>query len=105
MTTMEMRLFNTLTGEVEPVDPLEPPEVRMYSCGLTVYNRGHVGNYRTMVATDVLRRTLRHLGYRVKGVLNITDVDDRIIQQAVAAGASISASRRSPSTVASLAST
>jgi cysteinyl-tRNA synthetase len=86
MTTMEMRLFNTLTGEVERLEPLEPPEVGMYACGLTVYNRGHVGNYRTMVASDVLRRTLRHLGYKVKGVLNITDVDDRIIQQALAAG-------------------
>jgi cysteinyl-tRNA synthetase len=82
---MEMRLFNTLTGQVEAVEPLDPPEVRMYACGLTVYNRGHVGNYRTMVTSDVLRRTLRHLGYRVNGVLNITDVDDRIIQQAVAA--------------------
>ena len=82
---MQMRLFNTLTAKVEPLVPLSPPEVRMYACGLTVYNRGHVGNYRTLVATDVLRRALRYLGYRVKGVLNITDVDDRIIQQAVAA--------------------
>jgi cysteinyl-tRNA synthetase len=87
--TMEMRLFNTLTGQVETLKPLDPPEVRMYACGLTVYNRGHVGNYRTMVTSDVLRRTLRHLGYRVKGVLNITDVDDRIIQQAVAAKSDI----------------
>ncbi len=87
--TMEMRLFNTLTGQVETLEPLNPPEVRMYACGLTVYNRGHVGNYRTMVASDVLRRTLRHLGYTVNGVLNITDVDDRIIQQAVAAKSNI----------------
>jgi cysteinyl-tRNA synthetase len=83
---MEMRLFNTLTGDIEALQPVHPPEVRMYACGLTVYNRGHVGNYRTMVAADVLRRTLRFLGYRVNGVLNITDVDDRIIQQAQAAG-------------------
>ena len=87
--TMEIRLFNTLTSRVEALEPLDPPEVRMYACGLTVYNRGHVGNYRTMVTSDVLRRTLRHLGYRVKGVLNITDVDDRIIQQAVAAQSDI----------------
>jgi cysteinyl-tRNA synthetase len=87
--TMEMRLFNTLTGQVETLEPLDPPEVRMYACGLTVYNRGHVGNYRTMVTSDVLRRTLRHLGYTVNGVLNITDVDDRIIQQAVAAKSDI----------------
>jgi cysteinyl-tRNA synthetase len=81
-----IRLFNTLTGQVEPLEPLAPPEVRMYACGLTVYDRGHVGNFRTAVATDVLRRTLKHLGYRVRGVVNITDVDDRIIQKAVAAG-------------------
>ena len=81
----QMRLFNTLCGQVEPLEPLSPPEIRMYACGLTVYNRGHVGNYRTIVATDVLRRTLRLLGYKVKGVLNITDVDDRIIKQAVEA--------------------
>jgi cysteinyl-tRNA synthetase len=83
--TMPMRLFNTLTSQVEPLEPISPPEIRMYACGLTVYNRGHVGNYRTIVTTDVLRRALRYLGFRVKGVLNITDVDDRIIQQAVAA--------------------
>jgi cysteinyl-tRNA synthetase len=83
--TIEMRLFNTLTGKVDPLRPISPPEIRMYACGLTVYNRGHVGNYRTIVTTDVLRRALRYLGYRVKGVLNITDVDDRIIQQALAA--------------------
>jgi cysteinyl-tRNA synthetase len=88
--TMQMRLFNTLTGEVEALEPISPPEIRMYACGLTVYDRGHVGNYRTIVATDVLRRALRYLGFRVKGVLNITDVDDRIIQKAVAAKQDIS---------------
>jgi cysteinyl-tRNA synthetase len=84
--THEMRLFNTLSGEVEPLVPLAPPEVRMYACGLTVYNRGHVGNFRTLVAQDVVRRALRHLGYPVRSVLNITDVDDRIIQKAKEAG-------------------
>ena len=58
----------------------------MYVCGLTVYNRGHIGNYRSLVASDLLRRTLRYKGYRVKEVINITDVDDRIIQQAQEAG-------------------
>ena len=82
---MQMRLFNTLCGHVEALEPVSPPEIRMYACGLTVYNRGHVGNYRTIVTTDVLRRALRLLGYKVKGVLNITDVDDRIIKQAVEA--------------------
>jgi cysteinyl-tRNA synthetase len=84
--TMPMRLFNTLSGQVEPLEPISPPEIRMYACGLTVYDRGHVGNYRTFVAADVLRRALRHLGHRVSGVMNITDVDDRIIQKALAAG-------------------
>jgi cysteinyl-tRNA synthetase len=84
-----MRLFNTLTGRVDPLVPLRPREIGMYACGLTVYNRGHIGNYRSMVAVDLLRRALRYAGYRVTGVINITDVDDRIIQQAQAAGKSL----------------
>ncbi len=81
----DLRLFNTLTGRVEPFAPQRPPDVGMYVCGLTVYNRGHIGNYRSLVASDLLRRTLRYKGYRVREVINITDVDDRIIQQAQAA--------------------
>jgi cysteinyl-tRNA synthetase len=84
--TKELRLFNTLSAAVEPLVPLAPPEVRFYACGPTVYNRAHVGNFRTFVAIDVLRRTLRHLGYRVCEVMNVTDVDDRIIQLAQKAG-------------------
>ena len=87
--TSPMNLFNTLSGEVESLRPLDPAVVRMYACGLTVYDRGHVGNYRTFVASDILRRTLRHLGYGVEEVLNITDVDDRIIQKALEAGKDI----------------
>jgi cysteinyl-tRNA synthetase len=87
--TQTLRLHNTLTGEVEPLEPLDPPRVGMYVCGLTVYSRGHVGNYRTFVAADLLRRTLRHLGYQVHGVMNITDVDDRIIQLASEAGSDL----------------
>ncbi len=83
---MELRLFNTLTADVEPLSPIAPPEVRFYACGPTVYARAHVGNFRTLVAVDVLRRTLRHLGYRVREAMNITDVDDRIIQKAQEAG-------------------
>jgi cysteinyl-tRNA synthetase len=86
----ELRLFNTLTGRVETFAPLNPPDVGMYVCGLTVYNRGHIGNYRSLVASDLLRRTLRYKGYRVKEVINVTDVDDRIIQQAQAAGKTLS---------------
>ena len=82
----ELRLFNTLSGEVEPLRPLVPQQVGFYACGPTVYNRAHVGNFRTLVAADVLRRTLRHFAYRVREVMNITDVDDRIIQKAQEAG-------------------
>jgi len=82
----QLRLHNTLTGRVEPFAPLRPPEVRMYVCGLTVYGRGHIGNYRSLVATDLLRRVLRYKGYRVTEVMNITDVDDRIIHLASEAG-------------------
>ena len=81
-----IRLFNTLSGTIEPLVPLAPPELGFYACGPTVYNRAHVGNFRTFVAIDVLRRTLTHFGYRVREVMNVTDVDDRIIQLAQEAG-------------------
>jgi cysteinyl-tRNA synthetase len=84
--TREIRLFNTLSGAVEPLVPMAPPEVRFYACGPTVYARAHVGNFRTFVCVDVLRRTLRHFGYRPIEVMNVTDVDDRIIQLAAQAG-------------------
>ncbi len=84
--THELRIFNTLSAKVETLTPLAPPEVAFYACGPTVYNRAHVGNFRSFVATDVLRRTLKHLGYHVREVMNITDVDDRIIQKAQEAG-------------------
>jgi len=84
--TATMRLFNTLSGQVDPLVPQRPGEIGMYVCGVTVYNRGHIGNFRTFVATDLLRRALRYAGYRVTEVRNITDVDDKIIQLAQAAG-------------------
>src|ERR671922_2024734 len=88
---MTLGLYNTLSAKVEPFSPLDPPHVRMYVCGLTVYSRGHVGNYRTFVATDLLRRVLRYKGYRVTEVMNITDVDDRIIRLAREAGRDLGA--------------
>jgi len=81
-----LRLTNTLSGAIEPLEPIAPPKLGFYACGPTVYNRAHVGNFRTFVAIDVLRRTLTHLGYRVHEVMNVTDVDDRIIQLAQQAG-------------------
>jgi cysteinyl-tRNA synthetase len=88
---MSLRLHNTMTGRVEPFTPLDPPRVRLYVCGLTVYSRGHVGNYRTFVAVDLLRRVLRYKGYDVAHVMNITDVDDRIIRLAAEAGEDLAA--------------
>ena len=85
----DLRLFDTLRQAVVPFAPERPPEVRMYVCGLTVYDRGHIGNFRSFVATDLLRRTLRYKGYRVVEVMNITDVDDRIIAKAAEAGSDL----------------
>jgi cysteinyl-tRNA synthetase len=85
----DLRLFDTLRQAVVPFEPERPPEVRMYVCGLTVYDRGHIGNFRSFVATDLLRRTLRYKGYRVVEVMNITDVDDRIIAKAAEAGSDL----------------
>ncbi|HEY8536347.1 MAG TPA: cysteine--tRNA ligase, partial [Vicinamibacterales bacterium] len=82
-----MRLYNTLTRQEEPFAPAKDDTVRMYTCGLTVYNRGHIGNFRTFVCLDVLRRTLRHVcGWRVHQVMNFTDVDDKTIAGAQKAG-------------------
>src|SRR5438552_5995496 len=86
---MALRLYNTLSGEVEPFQPIRNNEVRMYACGPTVYDYGHIGNFRTFVAVDVLRRFLRQSGYAVRHVMNITDVDDKIIHNAAHAGVSV----------------
>jgi cysteinyl-tRNA synthetase len=85
-----LRLYNTLTRQEEPFAPSHDNTVRMYACGLTVYNRGHIGNFRTFVCLDVLRRTLKYLcGHQVRGVLNYTDVDDKTIAGAAKAGKSL----------------
>jgi len=82
-----MRLYNTLTRAEETFAPGPGNSVRMYTCGLTVYARGHIGNFRTFICVDVLRRTLKYLlGYHVKQVMNFTDVDDRTILGAQKAG-------------------
>ena len=84
---MTMRLYNTLTRTEEAFAPSLDHTVRMYTCGPTVYARGHIGNFRTFICVDVLRRTLKYLlGYRVKQVMNFTDVDDRTIVGAQQAG-------------------
>jgi cysteinyl-tRNA synthetase len=86
---MSLRLFNTLSGKVEPFTPSEDQLVRMYACGPTVYDYGHIGNFRTFVAVDILRRFLRQSGYRLKHVMNITDVDDRIIENSARLGLTV----------------
>jgi cysteinyl-tRNA synthetase len=88
-TMTEIQFHNTLTDRTEPFVPLVKGEVRAYTCGPTVYDFAHIGNFRTFVFQDVLRRYLKSRGYRVIQVMNLTDVDDRIIQKSAAAGVSI----------------
>ncbi|MGQ9663114.1 MAG: cysteine--tRNA ligase, partial [Kiritimatiellia bacterium] len=84
-----MRLFNTLTRTVEELVPLEGNHVRLYTCGPTVYDYAHIGNFRAYVFEDILRRTLKYAGYRVTQVMNLTDVDDKTIRGARSAGVSL----------------
>ena len=85
----EIRAHNTLSGKVEPFVPLKPGEVGMYTCGPTVYDYAHIGNFRTFVFQDILRRFLKLRGFKLNHVMNLTDVDDRIIANAAKAGVSI----------------
>jgi cysteinyl-tRNA synthetase len=88
---MALQLYNTLTRSVEPFVPLHPPRVTLYTCGPTVWNYAHIGNFRTFLFQDVLRRWLERSGYDVLHIMNLTDVDDRTIKAAAAAGKSLSA--------------
>jgi cysteinyl-tRNA synthetase len=83
---MPLRLFNTLSGQVDEIVPMDGRALRMYACGPTVYDYGHIGNFRTFLQIDVLRRTLALLTIPVRHVMNITDVDDKIIRNAAEAG-------------------
>ena len=85
----EIRFHNTLGGKIEPFTPQKNGEVRMYTCGPTVYDYAHIGNFRTFVFQDILRRFLKLRGYGMNHVMNLTDVDDRIIANSAAAGVSI----------------
>ncbi len=84
-----LQVYNTLTREKEIFKPVKEGEVSIYACGPTVYNMPHIGNYRTFLMTDDIVRTLEYLGYRVKLVMNITDIDDKTIRDSKAAGMSL----------------
>jgi cysteinyl-tRNA synthetase len=85
---MSLKVHNTLTGRLEAFEPLVPGRVGMYVCGVTVYDRSHIGHARALVTFDVIYRYLRFLGYEVTFVRNLTDVDDKIINRAQASGRS-----------------
>lgn len=84
-----LQVYNTLTRKKEVFIPLKEGEVSIYACGPTVYNMPHIGNYRTFMMTDNIVRTLEYLGYKVKLVMNITDIDDKTIRDSKAAGMSL----------------
>jgi cysteinyl-tRNA synthetase len=86
---MAFRLYNTMSSQVEEFHPLRDKEVRMYACGPTVYDYGHIGNFRTFLAVDLLQRFLRQSGYTLRYVMNITDVDDKIIRNAALDGVTV----------------
>lgn len=86
---MILRLFNTLSGQLDELVPADGDALRMYACGPTVYDYGHIGNFRTFLQIDVLRRFLKLTGIRLRHVMNITDVDDKIIRNAAQAGVPI----------------
>ena len=83
---MALRFYNTLTRKLEDFTPQEPGVVRLYTCGPTVHDYAHIGNFRTYVFEDLLRRYLKYRGYQVTQVMNLTDVEDKIIKKAQAAG-------------------
>ena len=86
---MSLRLHNTLTGTKEAFEPLQPGRVTMYTCGPTVWNFAHIGNFRAFLFYDLLRRHLLASGYQVEHVMNLTDIDDRILDQAMHAHTTI----------------
>ena len=83
---MDIKFFNTMERRVMPFEPLTPGEVGLYTCGPTVYNFAHIGNFRAYMFEDILKRTLEYFGYKVHQVMNLTDVDDKTIRDSRAAG-------------------
>ena len=83
---MSLEFFNTMERRVVPFQSIRPGKVGMYTCGPTVYNYAHIGNFRAYMFEDLLRRTLEYFGYKVHQVMNLTDVDDKTIRDSRAAG-------------------
>jgi cysteinyl-tRNA synthetase len=77
-----LNLYNTLTQKTEPFTPEEDMQVRMYTCGPSTYQPAHIGNYRTFLFEDILQRYMEYLGYNVKRLMTLTDVEDKAIDQA-----------------------
>ena len=78
-----LNFFNTLANKLESFSPIKPPVVLLYTCGPTVYNFAHIGNFRTYVFEDILKRVLLYFGYSVRHVMNITDIDDKTLKGAI----------------------
>ena len=86
---MELRVYNTISGKKETFAPIEEGKVKMYACGVTVYDHCHIGHARSVIVFDVIYRYLLHLGYDVNFVRNFTDIDDKTIRDSQAAGISL----------------
>ena len=86
---IEVKLYNSYTNKKETFTPENPKEVKIYSCGPTVYNFNHIGNFRSYIFTDVLRRTLKLLGYGLNQTMNITDIEDKIITESIKQGVTV----------------
>jgi cysteinyl-tRNA synthetase len=88
---MALQIFNSLSQRLEVLEPIEPGQVRFYTCGPTVYNFAHIGNFRAYIFEDLLRRVLKYCGFKVIQVMNLTDVDDKTIRGAIAQGVDLTA--------------
>ena len=86
---MPLKFFNTMSRQIEEFTPIHPGEVRLYTCGPTVYNYAHIGNFRTYMFEDLLRRYLKYRGFKVTQVMNLTDIDDKTIKGSIAKGVSL----------------
>ncbi len=86
---MALKFYNTLTRKLEEFNSIHPGEVRLYTCGPTVYNHAHIGNFRAYMFEDLLRRYLKYRGYKVTQVMNLTDIDDKTIKGSIAKGVSL----------------